>query len=115
MEDRRKTVLAFYRTAAGNEPVREWLRSLDRKERHAIGLDLMRVQWRWPIGMPLCRPMGSGLWEVRTDLPGARIARVLFCVYAGQMVALHGYIKKTRTTPNEDLKLARKRKKEIGR
>lgn len=59
--------------------------------------------------------MGSGLWEVRTDLPGARIARVLFCVYAGQMVALHGYIKKTRTTPNEDLKLARKRKKEIGR
>lgn len=52
MEDRRKTVLAFYRTAAGNEPVREWLRSLDRNERHAIGLDLMRVQWRWPIGMP---------------------------------------------------------------
>lgn len=78
MEERRKTPLVFYRTAAGGEPVREWLKGLDKEDRHAIGLDLMRAQWRWPIGMPLCRPMRAGLWEVRTDLPSARIARVLF-------------------------------------
>lgn len=113
MKERRKTPLVFYRTAAGGEPVREWLKRLNKEDRHAVGLDLMRAQWRWPIGMPLCRPMGAGLWEVRTDLPGARLGRVLFCVHKAQMVALHGFIKTTRATPNEELKLARKRKKEI--
>ena len=56
-----KIPLVFFRTAAGTEPVREWLKALDEHDRHAIGLDLMRVQWRWPVGMPLCRPMGQGL------------------------------------------------------
>ena len=70
-------------------------------------------QWRWPVGMPLCRPMGKGLWEVRTDLPGKRTARVLICLYQGCLVALHGFIKKTRATPEDDLELARKRQKEL--
>ena len=85
-----KTRLLFFQTSAGGEPVRKWLRSLDSESCHAIGLDLMRVQWRWPIGMPLCRPMGAGLWEVRTSLSGGRIARVLFCGHEGEIVALHG-------------------------
>jgi len=63
--------------------------------------------------MPLRRPMGSGLWEIRTDLPAKRTARVLLCLYQGHLVALHGFIKKTRATPDEDLALARKRKKEL--
>jgi|SRR5579863_8036074 len=66
----RKTELVFFRNNAGGEPVREWLKGLGVVERRAIGTDLLRAQWRWPIGMPLCRPMGQGLWEVRTDLPG---------------------------------------------
>jgi phage-related protein len=57
--------------------------------------------------------MGSGLWEVRTDLPTRRTARVLLCVHRGHLVALHGFIKKTRATPDEDLKLARTRMKEL--
>jgi phage-related protein len=65
--------------------------------------------------MPLCRPLGKGLWEVRTDLPTKRTARVLLCVYREHLVALHGFIKKTRTTPEDDLALARKRKTEIER
>jgi len=109
----RKIPLIFFRTPAGSEPVREWLRQLVQEERHAIGEDLMRAQWRWPIGMPLCRPMGGGLWEIRTDLPTKRIARVLICFYRDHLVALHGFIKKTRATPDEDLMLARKRKKEL--
>jgi phage-related protein len=108
-----KIPLIFYRTAAGSEPVREWLKGLDEAERHSIGKDLLRAQWRWPVGMPLCRPIGGGLWEVRTDLPTKRTARVLLCLYREHMVALHGFIKKTRTTPNEDMALARKRKKEL--
>lgn len=51
--------------------------------------------------------------EIRTDLPTKRTARVLLCVYREHLVALHGFIKKTRATPDEDLALARKRKKEL--
>jgi len=65
--------------------------------------------------MPLCRPLGSGLWEIRTDLETKRTARVLICLCGGHLVALHGFIKKTRTTPEDDLALARKRKKELER
>ena len=110
----KKIPLIFFRTLAGSEPVREWLKGLPQEERHAVGNDLLRAQWRWPVGMPLCRPMGSGLWEIRTDLPTKRTARVLLCFYRERLVALHGFIKKTRTTADEDLALARKRRKELG-
>jgi phage-related protein len=110
-----KIPLVFYRTGTGGEPVREWLKELPEAERQAIGKDLLRAQWRWPVGMPLCRPLGKGLWELRTDLPTKRTARVLLCFYREHLVALHGFIKKTRTTPDEDLALARTRQKELER
>ena len=108
-----KIAVVFYRTAAGVEVVRDWLRQLDEADRNIIGQDLMRVQFRWPVGMPLCRPLGAGLWEVRSDLPDGRIARVLFCFAGGRILALHGFIKKTQKTPQGDLELARKRKREF--
>lgn len=111
----RKIELVFFRNEVGREPVREWLKSLDAGDRRAIGTDLMRAQWRWPVGMPLCRPLGRGLWEVRTDLPRNRTSRVLICLYDGRLVALHGFIKKTRATPVDDLALARTRQKELER
>jgi phage-related protein len=89
-----KIPLIFYRTGVGSEPVREWLKELPEVERQAVGKDLLRAQWRWPVGMPLCRPLGSGLWEVRTDLPSKRTARVLLSVYRGHLVALHGLSRK---------------------
>ena len=110
-----KIPLIFFRTAAGSEPVRDCLKGLDETERQTIGKDLLRAQWRWPVGMPLCRPMGSGLWEIRTDLPTKRTARVLLCLYREHLVALHGFIKKTRATPDEDLATARKRQKDLTR
>jgi phage-related protein len=106
-----KVPLIFFRSGRGTEPVREWLKELPEAERHAVGKDLLRAQWRWPAGMPLCRPMGSGLWEIRTDYPTKRTARVMLC----HLVALHGFIKKARATPDEDLALARKRQKELMR
>lgn len=109
----RKIPVVFYRTPAGTEAVRNWLRSLDERDRNAIGQDLMRVQYRWPVGMPVCRAMGDGLWEVRSDLPSDRIARILFSVHQGKVVVLHGFIKKSRKTPDEDLALARRRKREF--
>jgi phage-related protein len=103
----------FYRTAAGREPVLEWLRNLDKEDRRAIGLDLMRVQFGWPIGMPLVRSLKDGIWEVRSTLPSRRIARLILCFHDNKIVALHGFIKKTRTTPHEDLALARQRMREV--
>jgi hypothetical protein len=76
-----KIPLIFYRSRSGSEPVRDWLRGLPEAERRAIGKDLLRAQWRWPVGMPLCRPLKDRLWEIRTDLPTKRTARVLLCVY----------------------------------
>ena len=110
-----KIPLIFFRTGTGSEPVREWLKGLAEAERRAIGKDLLRAQWRWPVGMPLCQPLGNGLWEVRTDLPTKRTARVLLCLYRGHLVALHGFIKKARATPEGDLALARKRQRELAR
>ena len=110
-----KTPLVFYRTPTGREPVREWLKGIDGAERHATGRDLLRAQWRWPAGMPLCRPLGNGIWEIRTNLPSNRIARVLVGYFRGYLVALHGFIKKTPQTPNADLAIARKRRQEFER
>jgi len=109
----RRTPVVFYRTPGGSEVVLDWLRGLDQTDRNIIGQDLMRVQFRWPIGMPLCRPLGDGLWEVRSDLASNRIARVFVCFTQGELVALHGFIKKTRKTPDAELKLARRRMREF--
>lgn len=110
--DGKRLPAIFYRTEAGSEPVREWLKSLSRVERLAIGEDIKDVEFSWPIGMPLCRNLGQGVWEVRTQLRD-RTARVLFCTFEEHMVLLHGFIKKTRKTPVADLDLARQRKREL--
>ncbi len=73
----------------------------------------MRVQWRWPVGMPLSRSLGKGLFEVRSSLPSRRIARVIFCEHESEIVVLLGFIKKTQKTPKSDLDLALKRKKDL--
>jgi phage-related protein len=104
----------FYRTAQGGEPVREWLRALPIEDRRAIGRDLALVQYGWPVGMPLCRALGGGLWEVRSRLPSRRIARVLFFVSEGRIGVLHGFVKKTQRTPPDDLALARQRMREMA-
>jgi phage-related protein len=109
----KKIPAAFYQTPNGRHPVREWLKELDAEDRRAIGADIATVEYGWPVGMPTCRPLGQGLWEVRSTLRSNRIARVIFGIVRNEMVLLHGFIKKTQKTPAEDLSLARKRLKEI--
>lgn len=104
--------VAFYRSEAGNEPVREWLRELTVEDRKAIGTDIKTVQYGWPLGMPLVRKMEPGLWEVRCDIADG-IARVLFTTVGQQMVLLHGFVKKSQKTPEPDLKTARSRLKKL--
>lgn len=116
MEDKLKKVPArFYQNDNGTEPVRDWLQSLSRYDRSEIGRDIATVEYGWPVGMPTCRPMGAGLWEVRSNLDHGQIARVLFCFVEGNIVLLHGFIKKTSKTPKMDLEIARERQREVER
>jgi phage-related protein len=101
----------FYRSYSGREPVREWLKGLDTEDRRIIGEDIKDVEFSWPIGMPLVRSLGRELWEVRSSLPHGRIARVIICVQKDCMVLLHGLMKKTQKTPQQEIDLALKRKK----
>jgi phage-related protein len=109
----KKLPAAFYCTAAGNEPVREWLKALDEADRRIVGQDIATAEFGWPVGMPVCRSLGKGMYEIRSDLTKGRIARVIFCVTAQRMVLLHGFIKKTQKTPKKELDLALKRMKEV--
>jgi phage-related protein len=82
-----------------------------REDRKRIGEDIKTVEFGWTIGMPVCKALGDGIYEVRTRLRQNRIARVLFYVdKRSRMVLLHGFIKKTQKTPAEDLELARTNK-----
>jgi phage-related protein len=102
----------FFRQQSGADPVRDWLKSLSPQDRKLIGEDIKTVQWGWPLGMPLVRPMGGGLFEVRTHLE-SRIARVLFAFKDGKIILLHGFIKKSQKTPKPDLDLAMERMKKL--
>ncbi len=102
----------FYQSAAGTDPVREWLRAFPRAVRFEIGTNISRVQWRWPISRPLVGAFGSGLYEVRTSFEG-NIYRVFFCINDDAMVVLHGFQKKTQKTPQREIDTARLRQKEV--
>jgi phage-related protein len=102
----------FFRTENDREPVREWLKSLDMHDMKAIGFDLKTAQFGWPLGMPLIRKLEKDLWEVRSNIKDG-IARVLFTVNENTMILLHGFVKKSQTTPQGELDLARARKRKF--
>ena len=108
----KKVPAVFYATPGGNEPVRQWLKKLDDDSRRRVGVDIATAEFGWPVGMPLCRDMGKRLFEIRSNITGGRISRVLFAVVDEEMVLLHGFIKKTQRTPARELNLALKRLKE---
>lgn len=99
---------SFFRSDSGNEPVREWLKTLPAADRRIMGEDIKTVQFGWPLGMPLVRRLDGGIWEIRVKLEN-RIARILFSLEGSTMVILHGFIKKQQTTPKQDLDLAKER------
>ena len=103
-----KMNVQFYKEESGKEPVKKWLRELDKNDRKIIGEDIDSVQERWPLGMPVVRPLSKGLWEIRSNLNN-RIARIMFIICDGEMILLHAIIKKTQKTPPSDIVIAKKR------
>ena len=100
--------VVFFRLDSGREPVRDWLKGLSRNNRKSIGEDIMTLQFGWPVGMPLARKMADDLWELRSHISSA-IARTFFTVYDRKIVLLHGFAKKARKTPVNELKVAKRR------
>lgn len=111
MKAERPLKVVFFKTANGNEPVREWLKALSQDDCKIIGTDILTVQYAWPIGKPLVDNLSDGIWEVRSRLDN-RIARTLFAMINQEVVLLHGFIKKTQKTPDDELALAKQRKKQ---
>lgn len=77
----KKINVVFFQSASSNEPVREWLTSLSIDDRKRIGNDIKTVEYGWPIGMPVARPLGNKLYEVRSNISDKRIARVIYHYY----------------------------------
>ena len=109
----KKITSLFYENCNGKKPVREWLLSLSKADRKAIGEDIKTVEYGFPVGMPICRKLDSKLYEVRSHISDKKIARVIFTVMSDYMILLHGFVKKAQKTPKSELDLALKRKKDI--
>ena len=104
----------FYQTPAGRPVIQEWLQSFDKPDRAILGFDLKRVQLGFPMGLPLCRSLGGGLWEVRSSLSGNREVRMIFFHDPEHqaLVVVHGFIKKSQKTPKAEIEIASRRMKE---
>ena len=109
---KQKLEAVFFKTDAGAEPVREWLKEQSLQDKKNIGEDILTVQYGWPLGMPLVKNMGQGLWEIRSNLPTNKIARIIFFMDMGVMILVHGFIKKTQKTTPGDITLAQQRKRQ---
>ncbi len=106
--------VVFFRTDRGNDPVRDWLEGLGERDEMIIDTDITVVAENWPLVLrtSLVKKLQGeeGLWEIRSRISaGKRVARVLFTVEAGEIILLHGFVKKSQRTPRKDLRIARGR------
>ncbi|WP_208335093.1 type II toxin-antitoxin system RelE/ParE family toxin [Campylobacter sp. US33a] len=109
----KKIQAKFYQNRNGKEPVKEWLLELSKEDRVIIGKDIAVVEFGFPIGMPVCRSLGNGFYEIRSNISSNRIARVIFVIIDNCMILLHAFIKKSQKTPLIELNLAKERAKEL--
>ena|SRR3990167_10037550 len=105
-------VVFFEEPGSGKEPVRDWIKALNKKDKKIIGHDLLVLQYNWPLGMPLVKSLGKGLWELRSNLSN-RIARLIFVQKRNEIILLHAFIKKTQKIPGNEIEIAHRRLKEI--
>lgn len=105
--------IRFYKTPAGNEPARDFLKDQGKEDRKKIGGDLLRVQETYPkVGMPLVEPVGKKIWAIRINLPGHWV-RIFYIVWQKSIVLLHAVLKKTNKLDQDDLEIAQERAKDL--
>ncbi len=100
----------FYKSENEREPARDWILNLTTEDKKIIGQDIKTAQFGWPLGMPLIRKIETNLWEVRSKIKDG-IARVFFTVDDNTMILLHGFVKKSQTTPLSELETAKTRRR----
>jgi len=105
----------FFKTETGNEPVKEWLYTLDKADRKIVGIDIQTVEFGFPIGMPLVKKVDTKhkLWEVRSKLASNKISRVIFTIHKDCMILLHGFIKKDQKITDKDMDISIERRKKL--
>jgi len=108
--------IEYYETSNGRVPVVGWLQEMSKKEQAlALGYIEQLARLGTEANYPLVRHLGEKLYELRWKA-GNRQHRIAFFAWTGRkFVLLHGFIKKTRTTPSKDLDLARKRMRDYER
>jgi len=90
------------------------LRGFPAAVRHAIGVELMRLQFGGaPSDFKSMRVVGPGAYEIRVNLDGAW--RVIYVAkFEKAIYVLHAFQKKTRKTARSDIELAARRYKLVG-
>jgi len=106
--------VSLYQETSGKSPILEWLKDFNKEERQTIDTSIKYTQYSWPWKMPLIRPLGGGLMEMRIKLKDRQV-RIFFILHDGVIILLHGFIKKTQKTPNSEMEIALKRSKQIKR
>ncbi len=109
----KKISVSFFQNDKGKMPVREWILGFSPDDKKIIGEDIKTAEFGWPVGMPVVKPIGDKLYEVRSSLSDGSEARILFTIYKNYMLLLHGFIKKTQKIQKRELNLARNRMKKF--
>ena len=104
-----KFEVIFYDKPDGNEPVKDFLLSLDKKMRTKM---LRTISILADNGTDLREPhskfLGDGIFELRAKI-GSDITRVLYFFFVGHRIILtNGFIKKTQKTPKNEIEEAKK-------
>lgn len=108
--------IEYYTTPSGQEIVKKFIDGLQEIDQAKLAhiLDLLE-QYGYRLGMPHAKPLGDGLVELRVRSGRARQEIRIFYIFvkSNRIYLLHGFIKKTQTTPKRELDTARVRQAEI--
>ncbi len=103
--------IEFYESVDGKRPVFDFLESLDVKmSAKLIGLMEILEDKGTELRMPYSKYMDDGIFELRCK-QGGNITRVLYFFFCDKkIIVTNGFVKKSRKTPQGEIKLAKKRR-----
>lgn len=105
--DKNTWCVEFYSSRAGNTPIEDFLDSVDIKTRAKIVRTIELLQKNGTaLRMPYSEFLVDGIFELRIQAMGNAIRVLYFFFYEKRIVLTHGFYKKTKKTPQEQINLA---------
>ena len=97
----------YYALPRGNKPVKEFIESLSEKQRAKIFRIFQVIQDYGIYSVPkhVKKLEGVPLWEIRI-LGGDNIRIIYVVITEANILALHGFIKKSKKTPSKEIEIA---------